>query len=139
MRKIFFFLLSLCATLAYSRDKDSPYITEENCAYDTGGNSYLDEAYENGGATFFSEASIKTDLENDLSGFNSENTCALQVYCGRFFLSYEQIWNWDTTLYSYWMELLMPINTIFGMRKIVLKFSLKTELSDIRMVNRHNG
>jgi hypothetical protein len=78
------------------------WFTQESCTYSniSGGNEFFSENYKNGGATFFPDQVKRNHLTSQLQLFNDSFNTNLRVYCGRYFLSYDARWNWDTSLYS---------------------------------------
>lgn len=101
MNRILLILFSLvCGT--YSNGHADNWFSEENCAnvVSSGGNDFLSENYNNGGASFFTDQNKRNHLASQLQLFNDTFNTNLRVYCGRYFLSYDARWNWDTSLYS---------------------------------------
>lgn len=101
MNRILLILFSLvCGT--YSNGHADNWFSEENCAnvVPSGGNDFLSENYNNGGASFFTDQNKRDHLASQLQLFNDTFNTNLRVYCGRYFLSYDARWNWDTSLYS---------------------------------------
>jgi len=78
------------------------WFTQESCTQflPSGGNDYFSENYKNGGTPFFTDQAKRNHVNAQLQLFNDSFNTNLRVYCGRYFLSYDARWNWDTSLYS---------------------------------------